>query len=171
MNDESVIKQIAQCVGLTLPGFNAICLVLQPGRFSMEMVKTVDIFLKFFGKGVDEYAFLILTHMASEEDMIEYINAGDKKPGDKGHKSFIKLRQRCKDKILFIDNKAKKYPKEEMVWKILAAVDKANAKAPKPYFQNKLTKEIQQRATDFYLSQVCGNGSERAKEGNNFHFC
>ena len=64
-----VYEQIYQCIGLTLPGFNAICLVLRPDRFTKELVQTVEIFFKLFGKGVDEYAFVLFTHIETEAEM------------------------------------------------------------------------------------------------------
>ncbi|KAH3816156.1 hypothetical protein DPMN_117665 [Dreissena polymorpha] len=103
--------------------------------------------------------------------MKKYTKTGEKNTEKQGLKSFIELRNRCKDKLLFIENNEyfPKDKKEEMVWNILTAVDEANAKASKPYFQNQLTKEIQQRAKDFYINHVLGSGSERAKEGNYFY--
>ncbi|KAH3893283.1 hypothetical protein DPMN_017429 [Dreissena polymorpha] len=165
-SDEYVYQAIGHCVGLTLPGFNAVCLVQKPDRFSKEIVQTVDTFFKFFGKGVDEYAFVILTHIDSEAKMKAYTNIGESKTEDPALKSFIELKKRCNGKILFIDNNEyiSKEKKEEMVWNILTAVDEANAKAKKPYFQNKLTREIAQNAQDFYMNHVRGLGSVRAKE-------
>ncbi|XP_052213108.1 uncharacterized protein LOC127832014 isoform X3 [Dreissena polymorpha] len=165
-NDQHVYEELINSIALTLPGFNAVCLVQRPDRFSPELVNTVDHFFKFFGKGINDYAFVILTHIDSEEKMKKYTKTGEKNTEKQGLKSFIELRNRCKDKLLFIENNEyfPKDKKEEMVWNILTAVDEANAKASKPYFQNQLTKEIQQRAKDFYINHVLGSGSERAKE-------
>ncbi|KAH3876293.1 hypothetical protein DPMN_000132 [Dreissena polymorpha] len=166
-DDKTVCQQIAQCIGLTLPGFNAICLVLRPDRFSKEMVETVELFFKFFGRGVDAYAFVILTYMETEEAMKNYIKGGEAKPDDEGQKAFQVLRKRCQDKLLCIDNKASKNVKEQMVWNILTAIDEANAKASRPYFQNRLTRSIEHRAlTDYYLTS--GLGSKRSTDGNHY---
>ncbi|XP_052258514.1 GTPase IMAP family member 8-like isoform X2 [Dreissena polymorpha] len=159
-----VYEQIYQCIGLTLPGFNAICLVLRPDRFTKELVQTVEIFFKLFGKGVDEYAFVLFTHIETEAEMKNYIRGGEKKTEDDGQKAFQVLRKRCQDKMLFIDNKASKDLKEDMVLNILTAVDEANAKALRPYFVNKISRNLAQKATDFYMIHVCGLGSERSKE-------
>ncbi|KAH3893653.1 hypothetical protein DPMN_017803 [Dreissena polymorpha] len=152
---------------MTLPGFNAIFLVLNSeDRFTSELVKTVDIFFKLFGKDVDEYVFVLFTHIESEDELKNFIKDGDKNPDNDGEKAFQELRKRCKDKLLFIENKASKDEKEEMVWNILKAVDEANAKASRPYFRNKITRELERKAKDFYEIHVCGLGSERSKEGN-----
>ncbi|XP_052272758.1 uncharacterized protein LOC127873147 [Dreissena polymorpha] len=160
-----VYEQIVQCIGITLPGFNAIFLVLNSeDRFTSELVKTVDIFFKLFGKDVDDYVFVLFTRMESEDELKNFIKDGDKKPDDDGEKAFQELRKRCKDKLLFIENKASKDEKEEMVWNILKAVDEANAKASRPYFRNKITRELERKAKDFYQIHVCGLGSDRSKE-------
>ncbi|KAH3893597.1 hypothetical protein DPMN_017745 [Dreissena polymorpha] len=143
---------------------------MRPDRFSKEMVETAELFFKFFGKGVDAYAFLILTYTETEEDMMNYIHGGETNPDDEGEKAFKVLRKRCQDKILFIDNKASKDDKEQMVLNILTAIDTANGKSSRPYFQNRLTREIDKRATDFYLTHVRGLGSTRSTEGNHIIF-
>ncbi|KAH3893663.1 hypothetical protein DPMN_017813 [Dreissena polymorpha] len=102
--------------------------------------------------------------MGSEDELKNFIKDGDKKPDDDGEKAFQELRKRCKDKLLFIENKASKDEKEEMVWNILKAVDEANAKASRPYFRNKITRELERKAKDFYQIHVCGLGSDRSKE-------
>ncbi|KAH3845907.1 hypothetical protein DPMN_088199 [Dreissena polymorpha] len=102
--------------------------------------------------------------MESEDELKNFIKDGDKKPDDDGEKAFQELRKRCKDKLLFIENKASKDEKEEMVWNILKAVDEANAKASRPYFRNKITRELERKAKDFYQIHVCGLGSDRSKE-------
>ncbi|KAH3816503.1 hypothetical protein DPMN_118019 [Dreissena polymorpha] len=166
-NDQHVYEELTNCIALTLPGFNAVCLVQKPDRISQEIANTVDHFFNFFGKGVGEYAFVILTHIDSEETLKKYIKTGEKNTEQQGQKAFIELRNRCKDKLLFIENNDyfPKDKKEEMVWNILTAVDEANNKASKPYFQNQLTKDIKQRAKDFYINHVLGSASKRAKEG------
>ncbi|KAH3876362.1 hypothetical protein DPMN_000202 [Dreissena polymorpha] len=130
------------------------------------MVETAELFFKFFGKGVDAYAFLIVTYMETEEEMRKYIHGGETNPDDEGEKAFKVLRKRCQDKMLFIDNNASKNDKEQMVLNILTAIDTANGKSSRPYFQNRLTREIDKRATDFYQTHVRGLGSKRSTEGN-----
>ncbi|XP_052266041.1 GTPase IMAP family member 8-like isoform X4 [Dreissena polymorpha] len=163
-NDSFVYDRLADCIGMTLPGFNAIFLVLRPDRFNEQIIKTIEIFFKFFGPGVSEYAFVIFTHFETKEQFENYIGEGLNTPSDKGREAFEYLRNCCQQKMLFIDNKADKHLKEEMVWDILMAVEKANAKAQKQYFQNKHTEMIKQKAEEFYRTQIIRHGSERSKE-------
>ncbi|XP_052265922.1 location of vulva defective 1-like isoform X5 [Dreissena polymorpha] len=160
-NDKNVYQQITRCIELTLPGFNAICLVLRPDRFTKELVESVEFFFNCFGKGVDAYTFVIWTHMETEEKMINYIKEGEKNNDDAGQKAFQVLRKRCKDKLLFINNSTSKDRKEEMAWNILTAIDAANSTASSPYFQNTLT---EQKATDFDVTHIVALGSKRSTE-------
>ncbi|KAH3771597.1 hypothetical protein DPMN_172923 [Dreissena polymorpha] len=99
--------------------------------------------------------------------MEHYIKGFDKKPEDSTVKAFQVLKKRCQGKLLFIDNQSNKEIKEEMVWNILTAVDTANAQSLRPYFSNKLTRQMEKRAQDFHWMHVSGLGLERSKEGNN----
>ncbi|KAH3893582.1 hypothetical protein DPMN_017730 [Dreissena polymorpha] len=106
--------------------------------------------------------------MENEEEMKDYIKDEPTQSEDKGQKAFQVLRKRCQDKLLFIENNASKDRKEEMVFNILKAVDDANTKAPRPYFQNKYTRRIAQKAKNFYEIHILGLGRMRSKEGKNY---
>ncbi|XP_052222727.1 GTPase IMAP family member 8-like [Dreissena polymorpha] len=162
--DAMVYDRLVNFIGMTLPGFNAIFLVLRPDRPIEHIIITIDIFLKFFGHDVSEYIFVIFTHFETKEQFENYIGEGLNTHSAKGREAFEYLRNCCQQKMLFIDNKADKHLKEEMVWDILMAVEKANVKAPKPYFQNKHTEIFKQKVVEVYRTKKCRHGAGRSKE-------
>ncbi|XP_052222098.1 GTPase IMAP family member 8-like isoform X3 [Dreissena polymorpha] len=162
--DKFVFESMYHCLKMTTPGFNAICFVIRPDRFPAEFVKTVDIFFNFFGKGVDEYAFVILTHIRKNKLMKAFISEMQLRTTEKGQKAFQLLSKRCQGKLLFIDNTASADLKEEMVFNILTAVDNANTKSSRPYFQNTYTRRIAQKAKLFYEIHLLGLRCKRSKE-------
>ncbi|XP_052238280.1 uncharacterized protein LOC127849597 isoform X2 [Dreissena polymorpha] len=147
-DDNFVQRQLMKCIGFTIPGFNAIVFVLRPDRFTKQIIETVDRFLQFFGKNVDDFAFVLLTHTTGKEDQESYC--------EDGHPKLNDLIKRCKKKVLKIDNKAELKLKQKFAWDIFQAVDEANARISEPYFTNDMIKHVDVYALR-YLKRQCNS--------------
>ncbi|KAH3816520.1 hypothetical protein DPMN_118037 [Dreissena polymorpha] len=139
-----------KCVGLTLPGFNAMFLILKPERITDEIEATVDLFFDLLGEGVSDYAFIVFTHIKNEQMKKEYFG----RSGDAA--KLDELLHRFKGKTLFIDNEADVSTKAGMVWRILNEIDENTAKLKVPYFTNEITEEMEKIAIDVLKTQSPG---------------
>lgn len=61
LTNEETQQEIGKCIGITSPGPHAFILVLSLGRFTEEEKKTVDHFVKCFGKTVYQYFIVLFT--------------------------------------------------------------------------------------------------------------
>ncbi|XP_052243724.1 GTPase IMAP family member 8-like isoform X2 [Dreissena polymorpha] len=157
-DDRFVHSELVKCVTLTIPGFNAICFVMSPVKFTDPIVTAVNMFFEFFGDGVDEFAFVILTHADDIESKNNYLGENSAK----WHPTLTKLIMRCKNKLLLIDNgkRITDSEKEEMAQTIFAAID-ANCKLQiansntkrEPYFTNPMINCIDMFAYNWYLME------------------
>ncbi|XP_061177020.1 GTPase IMAP family member 9-like [Saccostrea echinata] len=59
--NQEVILEISKCFGIISPGFHAIILVLQIGRYTTEEQDTVDFYLNAFGQDVKKYLLIVFT--------------------------------------------------------------------------------------------------------------
>ncbi|XP_036431194.1 GTPase IMAP family member 4-like [Colossoma macropomum] len=59
---EETVNRIKLCFPLSAPGPHAFLMVVQPGRFTQEDCKTVEIFLKIFGEEASRHTLVLFTH-------------------------------------------------------------------------------------------------------------
>ncbi|KAL7877047.1 hypothetical protein SRHO_G00036900 [Serrasalmus rhombeus] len=59
---EETVNRIKLCIPLSAPGPHAFLMVVQPGRFTQEDCKTMEIFLKIFGKEASRHTLVLFTH-------------------------------------------------------------------------------------------------------------
>ncbi|KAH3851621.1 hypothetical protein DPMN_094103 [Dreissena polymorpha] len=134
-DDSFVYSELRKCIDLTFPGFNAICFVMKPDRITQEVNGTFDMFLSFFGEGVDDFAFVVLTYMGNEDVKNKYLESDDIKKNPK----LQQLIKRCQGKVLIIDNN--KYipqnEKQTMARRIINKIGEENSKRTKSYFTMK----------------------------------
>ncbi|XP_052233328.1 GTPase IMAP family member 7-like [Dreissena polymorpha] len=146
---EFLQKKLLQAVFQTMPGFNAIVFILNPERFTDELVKTVNLFFEFFGEGVDKFAFILFTHTTSKERMNEYIyNASAKPTGNV--QVLLDLIERCRSKVMYIANDKKEEKKQVMVDEIIRTIDENIEREGQKYFTNEMFKMVMNEA-DRYM--------------------
>ncbi|XP_052231539.1 GTPase IMAP family member 9-like isoform X1 [Dreissena polymorpha] len=148
---EFVRKSLTQAVFQTLPGFNAIVFVLYPDRFTDELVKTVNLFFEFFGKGVGKFAFILFTHIKSKEKMNEYIQNAMEHPSG-NVQALLELIETCESKVMCIDNEMENEKIQVMVDDIIRTIDANTVRLGKNYFTNEMFQEAMK-----YADKVLGN--------------
>ncbi|KAH3776193.1 GTPase IMAP family member 9-like [Dreissena polymorpha] len=146
---EFVHKCLLKAVFQTIPGFTAIVFILNPERFTDELVKTVNLFFAFFGEGVDKFAFILFTHTKSNERMHEYINNACAKPTG-NVQVLLDLIERCRSKVMYIDNDKKNEKKQVMVDEIIRTIDANIERVGQEYFTNEMFK-IAMNEADRYM--------------------
>ncbi|KAH3876289.1 hypothetical protein DPMN_000128 [Dreissena polymorpha] len=127
---EDFRKLMVQAEKQLNPGFHAVCFILDPNK--MADVKTqFQPFMEFFADLASDYAFIIMTHTKNEEECERHVPT---KSDPKGA-GITALFKYCKDKALFIDNKASR--KDPMIQVILTFIDSANAAKLIPHFSSR----------------------------------
>lgn len=116
--DEITIhKELLKTVVYTIPGFHAIAFIMKyGGRYTEELKKTQDLFFNWFGRGVENFTFIILTHCETEEKKNEYFF---KKP----QRKLTELIDTCGRRTTEIDNEGSGENKLKQVQKIFNIVD------------------------------------------------
>ena len=81
-----------------MPGLDAILFILRHGeKFTDEMRKTQQLFFDWFGPGVEDYTYLLITHCRSNVEAKQYIE-------EKPHKSLQDLVRKCGNRVLSLEN-------------------------------------------------------------------
>jgi hypothetical protein len=72
--EREIHRELIRSLLFATPGFHAIAFVFEIGQFTDELVKTKNLFFKWFGCGVEKYACIILTRTEDEHSVDEYIS-------------------------------------------------------------------------------------------------
>lgn len=115
----------------TAPGFHAIGYVLKQGeRYTNELKQTQKLFFNWFGAGVKNFTFIIVTHCKTEQEKNKYLF-------ENPQKDLKELIQSCGGRTTEINNKKTEETSETQVKKIFDMVD-----------------EIKMRNGDYFTSVV-----------------
>lgn len=111
-------KELIKSLLLTIPGFHAIAYVLKCGeKITDEFKKSQDLFFEWFGPGVENFSFVILTWCSSDEMKDKYIY-------NKPQVKLTELTQKCGGRVCGIENMlVSAYIKRRQIKKIYEAVD------------------------------------------------
>lgn len=120
LSNEQTQQEIAKCIGITSPGPHAFILVLSLGRFTDEEKKTVDHFVKCFGKTVYQYFIVLFTRKDELEKNNMTLEQHLGQVPD-SLKSFIK---KCGNRTLAFNNELVGEQSDAQVKELLTMIEK-----------------------------------------------
>ncbi|XP_071138750.1 GTPase IMAP family member 4-like [Mytilus edulis] len=130
-NNETIQKEICRCISLTTPGPHAILFCVQMGRFTDQEIEVLEHYIKYFGQNILNYLVFVFTHLDSWRESFEdrdasvpsedvYIKSLPEKA-----KSYL---EKCKNRYICMDNRAKEEEKEKTVKKLIEKVEEMLSK-------------------------------------------
>uniref|UniRef100_A0A8C6UH77 AIG1-type G domain-containing protein n=1 Tax=Neogobius melanostomus TaxID=47308 RepID=A0A8C6UH77_9GOBI len=101
MSNDNVIDEMTKCISLLAPGPHVFLLVLDLGRFTEEVNKSINLIKKSFGKESQKYTMILFTHgdeLEGEISIEEYLRS------DSSLKKFL---SDCGNRFHLFNNKDK----------------------------------------------------------------
>lgn len=132
VSNEKTQKEIMKCIGITSPGPHAFIMVLNLGRFTEEEEKTIDHFVKYFGKTVYEY-FIVLFTRKDELDSDNLSLESHLSNVPKRLKMFI---EKCGGRTIAFNNKLKGDESDAQVKELLEMIDKNVSRNEGKFYTN-----------------------------------
>jgi ribosome biogenesis GTPase A len=132
------LKEISGMYSLGSPGYHAVILVLQVGRHTEEEAKTVDIFMKLFGKEFKKYLIIVFTHKnaleAENKTVHDYVLALN------CNSALKALIDEIKGRYTAIELNGKQTDREQEVRYILYMIDEMGKTNGRSYYTNDIFK-------------------------------
>lgn len=142
-DNQAILKELLKSSALSAPGFHAIAYVLKKGKLTEELQKTQDLFFEWFGEGVEDFAFVILTDTDSEESKDRYLK-------NKPHHKLTELIQKCNGRVVPLNNHASDEEKDAQVENIFRMIERIKKSKNNNCFSNVVFELI-----DSYIRNRC----------------
>lgn len=147
-----VLEEITRCIYMSAPGPHAIILVVSVGRFTAEDVYTVEKFVKHFGDKLFRYIIVVFTRFDDykremEEnnitnfDITKYVST---LPGPV--QEFIN--DKCRARVIGIDNTLKGRESEKQVRQLFNLVDKIKRENDDTFYTNDDYKKAEEQVKE-----------------------
>ncbi|XP_069123619.1 GTPase IMAP family member 7-like [Argopecten irradians] len=131
-----ILKEVAKCISLSLPGPHAFLLVLKTGRFTPEESETIKHFTEVFGEDMFQHMIVVFTgrdelekHNRSIESFLQTVP-----PSLKG------VIEKCNNRCLAIDNTSDKESRNRDAKEIFDLVNGLVEKHGGKYYTNEMYK-------------------------------
>lgn len=131
---EETVNRIKFCIPLSAPGPHAFLFVVQPGRFTQEDKKTVEIFLKVFGEDAIKHTIVLFTQgeKLGDRDMNEFVSQ---------NQDLAKFFKMCNQRHHVFNNEVKD---PTQVAQLLEKIDKMVSENGGNYYTNKMLQDAEQ---------------------------
>lgn len=140
---EETKKEIGKCVTISSPGVHCFLVVIDAGRFTEEVSKTINHILQMFGENGNRYLIVLFTkvdhlgrRLSDEEKFQNFIN---NIPQDL--KTFL---QTCDNRYLWLNNYADD-TKEDQVVKLFEMIEKMVQRNGGSCYTSTLYKQVERR--------------------------
>ncbi|XP_067684153.1 GTPase IMAP family member 7-like [Haliotis asinina] len=137
--DENISREIAKCVEMTSPGPHAFIFVVRVARFTEEEQKTIEYFMKTFGKGMMDYLIILVTRKDdltyNGQTIEDYIRNDSSKL-----KSVLKD---CDGRCVAFNNRGSREEKEQDVQNLVEVIDKMVQNNGATVYTNEMLQEAE----------------------------
>lgn len=137
--NKEILKEVAKCISLSLPGPHAFLLVLKIGRFTPEENETVKHFTEVFGEDMFQHMIVVFTgrdelekHNQSIETFLKTVPP-----------SLKEVIEKCNNRCLAIDNTSDKESRNRDAKEIFDLVNGLVEKHGGNYYTNEMYKKAE----------------------------
>ena len=140
-SNNAVMVEIAKCYAITSPGLHSIILVVEIGRFTAEESKTVEFFLKIFGKNLENFLIVVFTNKdkleRDEMTIHEYVQTLPLKS------PLSELLKRINNRYVVFGYKGNQQDRENEVQDLLNMIDDMVESNRGHYYTNEMYKQAE----------------------------
>jgi ribosome biogenesis GTPase A len=138
--DYEILEEISKIYSFGSPGYHAIILVVQVGRYTDEEAKVVDTFMKLFGEELKRFVIIVFTHKykleADDKTIEDYVRT------IRNGSTLKALIGEIKGRYTAIGFQGKQRDREEEVRHILSLIDKMRETNGRSYYTNDVFRKV-----------------------------
>lgn len=147
--ETKVLCEITRCIYMSAPGPHAIILVVPVGRFTAEDVYTVEQFVKHFGEKLFMYIIVVFTRFDDYKRDMEDQNITDFDITKYVETLPVKVKEfindKCRARVIGIDNTLKGSESENQVQQLLTVVSEVMTKNENSFYTNNDFKKAEEQ--------------------------
>ncbi|XP_063426257.1 GTPase IMAP family member 4-like isoform X1 [Mytilus trossulus] len=144
-DNETIQREVKRSIILSSPGPHAILLCIRVARFTREDVKTLEHFVRYFGKEMLKYVVVIFTHL--DQLLDDYIDQNENQTKTNFISSLPKDAQQflrmCGNRYLFFNNRRRGSENDNQIKDLLMTVSSVRQQNGNTCYTNSDYKKVE----------------------------
>ena len=137
IEEKAVAESIGRCMMATAPGFHCILLTFEASRFRREERELLEFLENVLGADMYKYAIAVFTKIDNLDKNQSFEDFLYKNP-EKKNKTLKRLLEKCKDRIIGVNNKLEGEKNDEQFNRVMSMINRVFEENNNQYYSHEL---------------------------------